>query len=103
LYREIASPQDNGQHGCAKVIVEINPLDKRKEPAPEESQLAISAPRRKPLPWQRPKPVEDDPEALVRVEAILKSRSYRRADDDLEFLALKNGLPVTEDILFSRP
>jgi uncharacterized protein (TIGR00730 family) len=43
--------------------------------------------RRAPLPWQQPKATEEDPEALRRVQAILNSPSYRRADNDVEFLA----------------
>ena len=43
--------------------------------------------RREPLPWQCPKPPEEDPDAPARVEAILESPSYRRADADLDFLA----------------
>jgi len=43
--------------------------------------------RRDPLPWQQPKATEEDPEALRRVQAILNSPSYRRADNDVEFLA----------------
>lgn len=43
--------------------------------------------RREALPWQRPKAVEEDPEALRRVQAILKSQSYRPADTDTVFLA----------------
>ena len=50
-------------------------------PTPPHPQM-----RREPLPWHRPKPVEDDPDALARVEAILASPSYRRADADVEFL-----------------
>jgi uncharacterized protein (TIGR00730 family) len=42
--------------------------------------------RREPLPWHRPKPVEEDPEAWQRVQAILQSPSYRRADADPDFL-----------------
>jgi uncharacterized protein (TIGR00730 family) len=42
--------------------------------------------RHEPLPWQRPKPVADDPEAERRVKAILTSSSYRLADEDVEFL-----------------
>ena len=34
-----------------------------------------------------PKATEEDPEALQRVQAILNSPSYRRADNDVEFLA----------------
>jgi uncharacterized protein (TIGR00730 family) len=43
--------------------------------------------RREPLPWQCPKPSEEDPQAPARVQAILQSPSYRRADVDLDFLA----------------
>ena len=43
--------------------------------------------RREPLPWNRPKPAEEDPGARARVAAIMRSPSYRRADQDLEFLA----------------
>jgi uncharacterized protein (TIGR00730 family) len=47
--------------------------------------------RRKPLPWHKPKSPEEDPKALERVEATLNSPSYRRADQDLDFLA-KDGM-----------
>ncbi len=43
--------------------------------------------RREALPWQQPKPIEEDPEAMLRVQAILKSPSYRPADTDTAFLA----------------
>src|SRR5580704_10751365 len=43
--------------------------------------------RRKPLPWCQPKPAEEDPEALRRVHAIMENPSYRRSDQDLDFLA----------------
>jgi len=42
--------------------------------------------RAEPLPWQQPKPAREDPEAAARVENILKSPGYRRADQDSEFL-----------------
>lgn len=42
--------------------------------------------RREPLPWQRPKPGEEDPGAPARVKAILESPSYRQADQDVDFL-----------------
>jgi uncharacterized protein (TIGR00730 family) len=42
--------------------------------------------RREPLPWQRPKPAEEDPDAPRRVRAILASPSYRQADQDVDFL-----------------
>jgi len=43
--------------------------------------------RREALPWQQPKATEEDPEASQRVQAILHSPSYRRADTDIDFLA----------------
>jgi uncharacterized protein (TIGR00730 family) len=42
--------------------------------------------RRVPLPGHQPKPLEDDPEAPRRLDAILASPSYRQADEDVEFL-----------------
>jgi len=42
--------------------------------------------RREPLPWQEPKPAEDDPGAPERVRRLLASPSYRRADSDTDFL-----------------
>jgi uncharacterized protein (TIGR00730 family) len=43
--------------------------------------------RRKPLPTDKPKPPEEDPLAPRRLQAILASPSYRRADADPDFLA----------------
>ena len=43
--------------------------------------------RREALPWQQSKATEEDPEASQRVQAILHSPSYRRADTDIDFLA----------------
>ncbi|MGD2056223.1 MAG: LOG family protein [Gammaproteobacteria bacterium] len=42
--------------------------------------------RREPLPESFPKPGEEDPTAPDRVQALLQSPSYRRADQDVEFL-----------------
>ncbi|MGB7077091.1 MAG: LOG family protein, partial [Xanthobacteraceae bacterium] len=43
--------------------------------------------RRQPLPWCQPKSTEEDPDALRRVQAIMASPSYRRSDQDIDFLA----------------
>ena len=43
--------------------------------------------RREPLPWCQPKSTEEDPDALRRVHAIMDSPSYRRSDQDIDFLA----------------
>ncbi len=59
--------------------------------------------RREPLPWHCPKPPEEDPEAHARVEAILKSPSYRRADDDLDFLARDGMRGVRLQIDYLKP
>jgi hypothetical protein len=42
--------------------------------------------RHEPLPWERPKAAHEDPDALARIEAIMASPSYQRADRDAEFL-----------------
>jgi len=42
--------------------------------------------RREPLPEQRPKSIEEDPDAQERIKSILESASYRKADEDLDFL-----------------
>lgn len=42
--------------------------------------------RIEPLPWQAPKPAEEDPEAPLRLKKIMSSSSYRQADQDTEFL-----------------
>lgn len=44
--------------------------------------------RRVPLPWEQPKPAEEDPHAPRRVEALLASPTYRQADHDPDFLQL---------------
>ena len=45
-------------------------------------------PRRSELPWQRPKPASEDPDAPARVRALIESPVYREADNDPDFLAL---------------
>lgn len=42
--------------------------------------------RKRPLPWQEPKPSQDDERALDAVKEILDNPSYREADEDIEFL-----------------
>lgn len=39
-----------------------------------------------PLPWQNPKPVEEDPDSPARIRQLLSSASYRQADQDIDFL-----------------
>ena len=56
-------------------------------PASGGAAPAHPAKRREPLPWHRPKELEDDPLAQERVQAILRGPSYRLADEDVDFLA----------------
>jgi len=59
--------------------------------------------RREALPWQQPKAIEEDPEALQRVQAILNSPSYRRADNDIDFLAQDGVRGVRLQIDYLKP
>ncbi|MGA9763092.1 MAG: LOG family protein [Rhodomicrobium sp.] len=59
--------------------------------------------RREPLPWHRPKSPDEDPKALERVEAILNSPSYRRADEDVDFLARDGMRGVRLQIDYLKP
>ena len=59
--------------------------------------------RREALPSQQPKGTEDDPEALLRVKAILNSPSYRRADEDIDFLARDGVRGVRLQIDYLKP
>src|SRR6266567_53474 len=42
--------------------------------------------RREPLPWERPKPLEEDANALRSIQAIRESPSYRLAEQDIDFV-----------------
>jgi uncharacterized protein (TIGR00730 family) len=70
---------------------------KRQFPTPAHPQERHAA-----LPWQQPKAIEDDPEALLRVHAILNSPSYRRADTD-DFLAQDDVRGVRLQIDYLKP
>jgi hypothetical protein len=55
------------------------------------------------LPWQQPKAIEEDPKAMGRVQAILKSPSYRPADTDTAFLAKDDLRGVRLQIDYLKP
>src|ERR1035438_1336377 len=59
--------------------------------------------RREALPWQQPKATEEDPEALRHVQAIVNSASYRRADNDIDFLARDGMRSVRLQIDYLKP
>jgi len=56
-----------------------------------------------PLPWQRPKPVEEDPDAERRLRAILESPSYRPADQDPDFLGQDDTRGVRLQVDYLKP
>jgi uncharacterized protein (TIGR00730 family) len=59
--------------------------------------------RREPLPWQTPKALEDDPQAMARVEAIMASPGYRQADRDVAFLNQDETRGVRLQIDYLKP
>lgn len=59
--------------------------------------------RREPLPWQRPKSSQEDPDAPQRIQAILASPSYRQADQDVGFLNLDQTRGVRLQIDYQKP
>jgi uncharacterized protein (TIGR00730 family) len=67
-------------------------------PEPAHPQL-----RREPLPWHRPKPAEEDPDAPRRLQAILDSPSYRQADRDVAFLNQDETRGVRLQIDYYKP
>ncbi len=59
--------------------------------------------RQEPLPWQRIKPVSEDPEALAQVQTIMNHPSYRQPDHDVEFLNLDATRTVRLQIDYLKP
>jgi len=67
-------------------------------PAPAHPRI-----RREPLPWQTPKALEDDPQAMARVQAIMASPGYRQADQDVAFLNQDETRGVRLQIDYLKP
>ncbi|HHD77446.1 MAG TPA: LOG family protein [Campylobacteraceae bacterium] len=59
--------------------------------------------RKSELPWQHPKPRTEDPEALKRINAIMKSPSYKLAAEDHDFLFSDETLPVRLQLDYLKP
>ena len=59
--------------------------------------------RREPLPWHRPKSPSEDEEAPAKLERILRSESYRRADEDVDFLNSEETRGVRLQIDYLKP
>ncbi len=78
-------------------------IEKPMKENPEIPTPAHPVNRRERLPWQLPKAVEEDPDATRRVQAILKSPSYRPADTDTAFLAREDLRGVRLQIDYLKP
>ncbi|MBL8201171.1 MAG: TIGR00730 family Rossman fold protein [Chromatiales bacterium] len=77
-----------------------------KQPADSEPLIPPPAQpldRHEPLPWQRPKPVEDDAGSPARLRAILESPSYCQSDQDVDFLQLEETRGVRLQIDYAKP
>ena len=59
--------------------------------------------RREPLPSETPKALEDDPQAMARVAAIMASPGYRQADQDVAFLNQDETRGVRLQIDYLKP
>ena len=59
--------------------------------------------RTEPLPWQHPKAREEDPGAPERIENLLNSPSYKRADQDIEFLGLSESRGARLALDYQKP
>ena len=71
-------------------------------------ELAIPEPahperRREPLPQRHPKPPEEDPDALRRVESILQAPGYRLAEQDADFLGRDEARGVRLQLEYLKP
>jgi uncharacterized protein (TIGR00730 family) len=75
-----------------------SPSSRRPVPTPAHPQR-----RREPLPWQRPKPSHEDLEAPAKLERILRSETYRRADEDVDFLNADETRGVRLQIDYLKP
>jgi uncharacterized protein (TIGR00730 family) len=56
-----------------------------------------------PLPWQNPKPIEEDPDSPLRIQQLLSSASYRQADQDIDFLNRSDVRSVRLQMDFLKP
>jgi len=80
----------------------------RSNPPPARPPAGMPTPpdphlRDQPLPWARPKPPEEDPDAPARVQAILASPTYRPSDDDAAFLAMDELRGVRLELDYTKP
>jgi uncharacterized protein (TIGR00730 family) len=79
-----------------------------KDSTRSSGKIAIPRPaapdrRQQPLPWCRPKPSDEDPDAPLRVRAILESASYVLPEQDLAFLERDEARGVRLQIEYLKP
>lgn len=79
--------KEDGQDGVF-CIVRDGQLNKKKSIKATASlgQPSAAEALEVPLPWQVPKPIDEDPDAIVRIKAILENSAYLQADEDIAFL-----------------
>lgn len=59
--------------------------------------------RHEPLPWEQPKPLEEDPHAPERVQTILDSETYLPGDEDTAFLNRDDTRGVRLQVDYLKP
>jgi len=59
--------------------------------------------RKEPLPWQRPKPSDEDPDAPERVRRIIASPSYRLAEEDQTFFERDEARGLRLQVEYLKP
>jgi len=75
----------------------------KQAPPPNTPEPPHPQQRNEPLPSQRIKPANEDPQALQRVQAILNHPNYRQADHDVDFLGLDATRAVRLQIDYMKP
>jgi len=78
-------------------------VKKKKHQRPEVPPPACPEQRCEALPWQTPKPPDEDPDAPAKLERVLNSPSYIQADKDIEFLARDDARAVRLQLDFMKP
>ncbi len=59
--------------------------------------------RKTELPWQHPKSIHEDPQALDRIDEIMQSSSYKLAVKDEAFLFSEETLPIRLELDYIKP
>jgi len=80
----------------AGAIDDNNPIKKHIPEPPAAHHI-------EPLPWQQPKPLEEDPDSPQRIQELLSSASYRQADQDIDFLGRDDVRSLRLQLDFLKP